>query len=138
MDVKYQSANGQFEVTFTGIKDQVTLFEEIASFQEVFETGEVKIAGKVVPNDHIQFRVRVIDDNKYFEKSYVGPDKELWGFKLPYGQNKKGGGLFPKYSLPEDDAESYESGGGGWRRYKGKKDSQAKEESVKTNGKAPF
>jgi len=121
MEVKYKSANGQFEVNFD-CKDQQTLFEELSAFQEVFETPEtVKIAGKDVPLKHISFSVRTVDGNSFYEKRYVGPDKDLWGYKFAYGssQNKKGH-LFPKFTVKEENRADYESGGGGWFRYKGK------------------
>jgi hypothetical protein len=118
MEVKYSSKDGQFQVVFD-VKAQNELFEQIASFQEVFETpAEVVIAGKVVPAGDVQFRVREVDDNKYYEKVYVGNDRDLWGYKLPYGQNKKGGGLFPKHRIDEEDLAKYDNGGGGWRRFK--------------------
>lgn len=138
MEAKYRSLDGQFEVSFDE-KDPASLFEKIAEFQEVFETGEVKICGKVVPKEHIQFRVRTVDDNKYFEKVYVGPDHELWGFKLPYGQNKKGGGLFPKYRLSDEDKVTNKDGGGGWRKFIGVPTGEQETKSEKKSGdKAPF
>lgn len=139
MEVKYRSLDGQFEVNFDE-KDPASLFERIAEFQEVFEGGDVKICGKPVQKEHVQYRVRVVDDNKYFEKVYTGPDPELWGFKLPFGQNKKGGGLFPKYRLSDEDKATNKDGGGGWRKFIGS--SQQEEKGTKTDkksdDKAPF
>lgn len=117
MEVTYKSGNGQFVVTFD-TKDASSLFEDIANFQEVFEDGNLIINGKSVPNEHVQFKVREVDGNKYFEKAYIGPDKELWGYKLQFGQNKKGGGLFPKRFLDDEDKKNYEDGGFGWRKWK--------------------
>jgi hypothetical protein len=143
MEVKYRTSNGQFEVNFE-VKDASSLFEAVADFQEVFEDGAFyTILNKEVPASDVQFRVRLVDDNKYFEKVYVGKDKELWGFKLPYGQNKKGGGLFPKRKFSEEDAKDNVNGYNGWRKFKGQQqgDSEpAKEDkgSKSKTEKAPF
>lgn len=136
MQVKYRSANGQFEVNFD-VKTQTELFQEIASFQEVFESSaEETIKGKKVPAGDVQFRVRDVDDNKYFEKVYVGSDKELWGYKLPFGQNKKGGSLFPKRFLDDEDRTKNEDGGNGWRKWKKQagESKSAKETAVAAGG----
>ncbi len=140
MEVQYKSHDGQFVVNFD-VKDARSLFESVADFQEVFEhSGDYLINGKNVPGQDVQFRVREVNGDKYYEKSYVGQDKDLWGFKLQYGCNKTGGGLFPKYRHEEDD--DYVNGGGGWRKYKGKSEpkSEATDDKSKKGktDKAPF
>lgn len=140
MEVKYRTSNGQFEVNFD-VKDNASLFEAVGDFQEVFEhNGDYVINNVTVPSSDVQFRVREVDGNKYFEKVYVGNNKECWGFKLQYGQNKKGGGLFPKYYHEKDS--NYVDGGSGWRKYVGGKSEQPAEQQEKTSKskteKAPF
>ena len=142
MEATYKSGNGQFVVQFD-VKDAASLFEEVANFQEVFEDNAVVIKNKEVPTEHVQFKVREVDGNKYFEKVYVGPDKELWGYKLPFGQNKKGGGLFPKRYMDDDEKDKYENGGNGWRKWK--KDGgtapsapSGKSKNVASDDDAPF
>lgn len=139
MEVKYKSADGQFEVTLD-VKGPPDLFKEIAAFQEVFESGgEIFIKGVRVPNEHVQFRVRKVDDNEFFEKVYIGPDKNLKGFKLVYGQHKKGGpGLFPKKFLDEEDRATHEDGGNGWRRWKGDGNKPQSNENISTGKQVPF
>lgn len=117
MEVQYKSSNGGLVVNFD-VKDQTALFEEIASFQQVFDDRNIVIKNKPVPSTDVQFFVREVDGNKYFEKRYVGPDKELWGFKMQFGQHKKGGGLFPRQFLDEEEKLTHEDGGNGWRRWK--------------------
>jgi len=83
-EMVYKSAN--FTVKFTG--DEKELFEKLASFQEVFVRNN--ICGKC-GSDRVFFNTRDVDGNKFFEK--VCDDCK---HKLQYGQNKKGGTLFPK------------------------------------------
>jgi hypothetical protein len=135
MQVNYKTLDGRFSVGFD-VKDSASLFEAVADFQEVFESKDNVINGIEVPLGDVQFRTRVVEDNKYFEKVYIGNDKSLWGYKLPFGQNKKGGGLFPKRYLTDEDKATNHDGGNGWRKWK-KVDGPA-QEGGKKEGKAPF
>lgn len=145
MQVKYKSTDGQFEVTFDA-KDSTELFQDIASFQEVFETGGdiyIRVAGVqdpiFVPKEHVQFRVRKVEDNHFYEKVYSGPNPKLWGFKQVFGKQKEknGGSLFPKRFLDDEDKANYEDGGNGWRRWK--KDKTDTTENISTGkGQVPF
>lgn len=139
MEIKYRSACGQFEAVLEG-KEQKDLFEQVANFQEVFESPEFyTINGEKVPHYDVVFRVREVDGNKYYEKAYNGPNPKLWGFKLPFGQAKKGGGLFPKYRLDDEDKATNEDGGGGWRRYKKQQSTQPAQNTSKGSGEdVPF
>jgi hypothetical protein len=138
MEVKYRT--GEFEVLFD-VKDETALFEAIASFQETFVDNTVTINRVPVSKDDIQFRVREVDGNKYFEKVYVGSNGDLWGFKQRFGQNKKGGGIFPKRYLDDEDKAKYQDGGNGWFKWKKENSSNAPQQESTAKGgeqKAPF
>jgi hypothetical protein len=140
MEVNYKSGNGQFEVNVEGTAQEV--FEQIANFQEVFDRPIV-INGQNVPSSEVHLRVRTVDDNKYYEMAYVGGNKDLWGYKLRFGCAKKGGGLFPKYQLGENEnKDDYVSGGNGWFKYVGGKSQESsgdnKSSSKSKTEKAPF
>lgn len=119
---------------------QQELFEEIASFQEVFNMKHV-VKNKEIDPEDLRFLVRSDDeDNKYYELVYRGTDKELWGFKLPFGCNKKGGGLFPRRKLDtksathEEELSKYDWEPSGWRRFK--KEFSKSDKTQKTKPKA--
>ncbi len=120
MEVNYKSANGQFEVTFD-VKTQTELFESLAEFQEVFEVPVTKIAGVDVKPEDVVFRVREVDGNKFYERAYVGSNPDLWGYKQQFGQNKKGGTLFLKKFLTDEEKATHDDGKNGWRRFKNNK-----------------
>jgi len=143
MEVQYRSGNGQFVVNFDE-KDQMGLFEKIASFQEIFEhNGDYIINGETVPASDVQFRVRTVAGNDFYEKVYVGTNKKCWGFKFSYGcQKEKKGCLFPKY---KNEGENIVDGGGGWFKYTGGKGSDTQDSGDNSDkpakdktGKAPF
>lgn len=88
MQVTYQSKNG-LTATFEGEEKEV--FKGLAHFQEIFD--HVCVVGKETATD-VKFVVRTVDDVEYYELRVVsGP---LKGYKFEFGQNKKGGTLFPK------------------------------------------
>jgi len=64
------------------------LFKLIAASQEVFMAE--KECGKCNGTD-LRFVVRIVDENEYYELKC-----RTCGAVFQYGQNKKGGGLFPK------------------------------------------
>jgi hypothetical protein len=133
MEVKYRSGNGQLECNFES-KDAAGLFEQIAAFQEIFEhNGDYVINGETVPSTDVQFRVREVDGNPFYEKVYVGSNSKCWGFKFSYGQSKqKKGSLFPKF---KNDGDNLVDGGGGWYKYTGGKNSAPSDDSGKGEDK---
>lgn len=68
---------------------QSEVFEQLAAVQEIFANG---VCGKC-GNKDVRYVVRTIDDNKYYE---MRCNDTKCRAKLSFGQNKKGGGLFPK------------------------------------------
>ena len=139
MQLTYKTANGRISVTLEG-DTQKDVWEELAAFQEVFEntvcSARVDVDGKkvVVSSDNVVFRVRVVEDNPYYELVCVEPGP-LYGYKKSFGQNKKGGGLFPK--SPEKDDPNVVLGFQGWHKYLGK--GQPQQETKTDNKKTvPF
>ncbi len=86
MKVKYNSFDKRFQAEFEA-DNQKELFEQLARFQEVFEVG---CCGKC-KSARVNHRVRVVEDNKYFELACLD-----CGHTFGFGQNKKGNTLFPK------------------------------------------
>lgn len=120
MEVVYKSVNGQFEAKFEG-KGQDDIFEQVASFQEVFETPTV-INGVDIPLSDVKFVVRQnTNEDKFYEQRYTGPNKDLWGFKREYHMKKtpKGAMYIHTFLKTDEDKSNYEDGGNGWRRWKG-------------------
>lgn len=89
------NSDGSFSVEVEG-GDPRTLFEEIATAQEVF--GNLVCSDGKVSSDKIQLRVREDDDaNKYYEAVCVDESEpKLRYARKKFGCHKKGGGLFPK------------------------------------------
>ena len=79
------------------------LFERLAAIEEVFEENT---CGKCGQSD-LRHVVRTVDDNQYFELKCLNKDCRA---KLAFGQNKKGGGLFPK----RKDEDGNWKGSNGW------------------------
>lgn len=86
MKLNYTTANGRLSVELEG-ETQCDLFEELGSFQEVFDQCQ---CGKC-QSTNLRFVTRVVDDNPYHELKCNDCHA-----KLQFGKNKKGGGLFPK------------------------------------------
>jgi hypothetical protein len=82
---------------------QTGLFEQLAEISEVFSNDTCGHCG-----GKATFRVREVDENKYFE---------MWCpscyAKLAFGQNKKGNTLFPK----RKDKEGKYLDKNGWVKY---------------------
>ena len=95
MEAQYRTRNGRlvFKIEAGTPKD---LFEGIADLQEVYEADD---ACGICKSTDIRFRVREVQSNKYYEMRCAGVDPRT-GFacnaQLSFGQNKVGGGLFPK------------------------------------------
>lgn len=94
-------------------KTQVEVFEKIAEAQEVFDN----LYCPATKSNNIQFVVREDkDENKYYELK----DKTS-GYKLAFGQHKKGGTLFPR----RKDTEGNWIDNQGWTKWEGKKEEAA-------------
>ena len=109
MKAHYRTASGRitFEIEGETPKD---LFKKVAGLQEVFEAETT--CGCCEGKD-IRFQVRTVEDNDYFE--LVCQDINCRA-RFQFGQNKKGGGLFPKRR-----DESGWLANGGWSKWEGKK-----------------
>ena len=104
--------------------NQAELFQEIASCQEVF--GETKCMfvnqkGERCESTNIIFKVRDVDDSKFHEIVC-----QKCGAYLAFGQNKKGGGLFPirhltKEGKPHRAEGTFDVKSRGWTKYRPKK-----------------
>mgnify|MGYP007073376906 FL=1 len=91
MKVTYMSKDSKFVVELEG-KSQTDIFQQIASFQEVFEADEH--CGRCNSEKHkVRFVVRTVEDNDFYELQCQNPACRA---KLAFGVNKKGGTLFPK------------------------------------------
>jgi hypothetical protein len=82
------------------------VFAQIADLEEVFG---IQKCGKCQCPD-FRFIVRTVDDNDYYEFHCKNPKCKA---KLAFGQNKKGGGLFPK----RKDKDDKWLPDGGWLRW---------------------
>lgn len=116
------TSDGKIEAKIEG-KQQDDVFEQIASFQEVFVTPAL-IKGVSIPLTDVRFVVRENDKgDKFYEQRYTGGNKELWGFKREYHMKKvpKGAMYVHTYLKTDEDKANYEDGGNGWRKWKGGK-----------------
>jgi hypothetical protein len=89
--MKLTYTSGKFTVDFTG-EQQRELFEQIATFQEVFDNSTCGKCGST----NIQFVVREAKDANGDVNQYYELRCKDCGAKLAFGCHKKGGGLFPK------------------------------------------
>lgn len=105
MKVTYTSRDGRFVAEFEG-NTQAELFEQIASFQEIFEDNvcTAKIKGNIVKSDKVRFVVRENKDgDKFYEKVCEDWDQLLIGYRKSFGCRKQPkGALFPK-QMPEEN-----------------------------------
>lgn len=117
MKCKYNKSIGGNPLQFEIEGEIKEVFEELAQIDEIFSE---KACGCCKANE-LGLRVREVDTDKYFEV-YC----RKCGAALSIGQNKKGGGLFPKrYFLEGDDPKNkkkiYDKVNAGWHRYDAKK-----------------
>lgn len=110
MIVNYTTADGRMSVQIEG-KTQTDIWEQIAAFQDTFETGPC-VRGKK-SSTNIKYQVREVEDNKYYELVCTDPDFDLKGARLSFGQHKKGGTLFAK----RKDKDGKWLDNNGWLRY---------------------
>ena len=89
MKINYTTKNKRLNVKIESdsIKE---IFKELAKFQEIFDEPICQLC----KSDNIQFIVRTIDGNDYYELKC----KDCFG-KLSFGQHKSGNTLFPKRKL---------------------------------------
>ncbi len=97
-------------------KEQKDVFRNIASIQEVFSEKVCGLCGK----PDIKFVVREIEDNEFYEMQCTNAG--CYG-KLAFGQNKKGGTIYPirklKDGLPakSEDQPPFDFKTSGWHKY---------------------
>ena len=108
MEVQYKSRNGQLAFKISGEVKEI--FKGIAEIQEVFEASPQ--CGLCGGTDHV-LRVRVVDDNEFYEMVCRSQNEHGYtcNARFQFGQNKKGGGLFPKRK--DKDGNYFH----GWERY---------------------
>lgn len=138
MQVSYTTADGRMTVTVEG-RDQTSVFQQIANFQEIFETPtkNVVINGTQVDSKDFRFQVRKNKDgDEFYEIVYAGSDRDLRGYKFELGCTKDPkGGLFPK----RKDKEGNWIENNGWTKWQGEKtDTESKPTTSNKKEKAPF
>ena len=100
MKINYQTKNRlNVEIDADSAKDA---FKKLAEFQEVFDEDKCQLC----KNNDLQFIVRTVDSNDYFELKC----KSCFA-KLAYSQHKSGGSLFPKRKLASGE---YDKENHGW------------------------
>lgn len=87
---------------------QSDMFEELSKVSEVF--GQTNCGA--CQSEDIVYVTREVDENKYFELRC-----KKCGARLAFGQNKKGGGLFPR----RKDKDNNWLENKGWTKWDGKK-----------------
>lgn len=142
MQVSYTTADGRMTVTVEG-RDQVSVFQQIASFQEIFETPmrNIQIGDVPVDSKDVRFQVRKNSDgDEFYELVYAGNSRDLRGYKFEFGCTKDPkGGLFPK----RKDKEGNWIENNGWTKWQGNKQSDGDAKPAASEGKgkkekAPF
>lgn len=105
MKVKYNSNSGRLSVEVDG-ESQKDVFQQLASFQEVFDHSQ---CGKCGCSD-LRFVVRTVDDNSFHELHCQNAKCRA---RLAFGQHKgKDGTLFPR----RKDGDQWLPNGG-WTKY---------------------
>jgi hypothetical protein len=95
----------EIEVDGTAEKE---IFEQLARCDEVFSDEPCGMC----QSGNTKFVCRTVDANKYFERRCGD-----CGATLAYGQNKTGGGLFPKRKIEEGGKEVYDKKSRGWAKW---------------------
>lgn len=116
LKAKVTPAGVEFEIEAASQKE---MFKSIAKVQEVFSEPCCGLC----KNTKLKFVVRTVDENDFHEMQCT-----KCGAKLSFGQNKKGGDLFPIRKLTKEGKPSRKDGEygvhNGWTKYRG----EAKEE----------
>tara|TARA_R110002020_G_scaffold176557_1_gene368863 strand:+ start:43 stop:378 length:336 start_codon:yes stop_codon:yes gene_type:complete len=86
MKIKYTNSNSRIVAEMEG-ETQIDLFEQISSFQEIFDET---CCGKC-ESERLRFVSRNVADNLYYEVRCLD-----CGSRLSFGKTKTGGRLFPK------------------------------------------
>lgn len=86
MEAQYKTRDGRLVIKVEA-EHQKGLFKELAAAQEVFES-EAECG--CCRSKELRFRVRVVDENEFYELACN------CGARFEFGQHKKGGSLFPK------------------------------------------
>lgn len=107
MKAHYKTRNGRLVFEIEGDTPKA-IFRGVADLQNLFESDD---ACGCCSGTNLQYRVRTIDDNDYYELFCMDCSAAL-----NYGQHKKGGGLFPK----RKDADGKPFPNNGWKRWTGK------------------
>ncbi len=118
MKARYRTKSGNLEIEIEGstVKE---LFGAVAELSEVF--NEIKCG--LCQSDDIRQRVRTVEDDNYYEYHC-----EKCNARLELGQNKKGGGLYPKRKTADG---KFDTKSRGWAKWDGTK-VPAKSETPKT------
>ncbi len=94
MELSYTTRNGRLTVKLEG-RSQTELFEQLSEFQEVFEN--VSCSNGKETSDVVNFVVREVDDNKYYELVCLDETKPALRYaKRKFGVHKNGKTVFPK------------------------------------------
>ena len=112
MKAHYKTSNGRltFEVTGETVKE---VFEQVGSIQEVFDAESTCGCCK---SPDIKFLVRHVEDYIYYELQC-----KVCAARFSFGQNKKGGGLFPK----RKDKEGAVIPNRGWVKFVSEREARA-------------
>ena len=86
MEAQYRTRDGRILIKVEA-EHQKSLFKGLAAVQEVFE-AEAECG--CCQSKELKFRVRVVDENEFYELACS------CGARFEFGQHKKGGSLFPK------------------------------------------
>ncbi len=112
MKINYTTKNQrlQAEIESESVKET---FKKLAEFQEVFDESSCGVC----QNEDLQFVVRTVDGNDYYELKC----KSCFA-KLAFGQHKSGGSLFPK----RKNADGTYSQSKGWHKWNKQENEHAK------------
>lgn len=122
MKLLYKSFCGRYQIEFEG-QDNQSLFEQVATFQEIFENdSNLTIENVKVASSDVKLRVRGTSESKFYEM-YVAEGSKMAGYRLDYTVTKNGNMMFPR----RKDKEGNLIKNNGWYRYEAVK----KEDSVK-------
>lgn len=91
MKLHYTTRNNRIKVEIES-ESSKDAFKKLAEFQEIFAEPTCGQCN----NDDLQFVVRTVDNNDYYELKCTNCYA-----KLAFGQHKSGGTLFPKRKNPD-------------------------------------